>query len=200
MNLKLTGFIFVLCFAFGAGFYLVNETNAQGKAYKIGDRGPGGGFVFYDKGNSDGGWRYLEAAPEDQGEAKWGCPIYWWDSNAKPDNSNGIAIGTAIGTGKANTTAIIRSCEDPGIAAKVAASYRGGGKSDWFLPSKDELNLIYFNLPFIVLKNASSFTTSVYWSSSDINAAQAWCQAFGHGNQECEGKNSSLGVYAIRAF
>ena len=36
-----------------------------GKAYRIGDRGPAGGYIFYDKGNYDKGWRYLEAAPHD---------------------------------------------------------------------------------------------------------------------------------------
>jgi len=42
------------------------------KIYKIGDRGPAGGFVFYDKGDYSDGWRYLEVAPNDLGEAEWG--------------------------------------------------------------------------------------------------------------------------------
>ena len=33
--------------------------------YKIGDEGPAGGVIFYDKGEYSDGWRYLEAAPAD---------------------------------------------------------------------------------------------------------------------------------------
>jgi len=32
--------------------------------------GPGGGYVFYDKGNYDNGWRYIECSPFDFGELK----------------------------------------------------------------------------------------------------------------------------------
>jgi len=32
--------------------------------------GPGGGYVFYDKGNYDGGWRYRECSAFDFGELK----------------------------------------------------------------------------------------------------------------------------------
>jgi TolB-like protein len=40
-------------------------TASTPRAYKIGDTGPAGGLIFYDKGNNTGGWRYLEAAPRD---------------------------------------------------------------------------------------------------------------------------------------
>ena len=190
MNLKLTGFIFVLCFVFGAGFYFANETNAQEKTYQIGDRGPAGGWIFYDKGYSSDGWRYLEAAPEDQTEnAEWGCY-----TKTIPGSK-----GTAVGTGKSNTHAIIKSCSEANIAAKVAAAYRGGGKSDWFLPSKDELNLMYRNLH---LKGVGGFTGDYYWSSSEDKVVFAWIQVFYNGNQYSTGKKVDYvdRVRVVRAF
>ena len=33
--------------------------------YKVGDIGPAGGYIFYDRGYYQDGWRYLEAAPAD---------------------------------------------------------------------------------------------------------------------------------------
>jgi hypothetical protein len=42
-----------------------SDACAQGKVYKIGDRGPKGGWIFNDKGHYSDGWRYFEAAPYD---------------------------------------------------------------------------------------------------------------------------------------
>jgi hypothetical protein len=36
---------------------------APAKVYKVGDTGPAGGIVFFDNGDANGKWRYLEAAP-----------------------------------------------------------------------------------------------------------------------------------------
>ena len=164
---------------------------AQGKIYKIGDKGPAGGWIFYDKGNSSGGWRYLEAALEDQGSAKWGCY-----GKTIPG-----ANGTAIGTGKSNTQTIIKNCAEAGISAKVAVAYRGGGKSDWFLPSKDELILMYSNLH---KAGKGGFKQESYWSSTDLNANSAYNHRFafrGEGNLGEVGlKDNYIPVRPIRAF
>ena len=40
-----------------------NESDKANKDYKIGDVGPAGGYIFFDKGYYSDGWRYLEAAP-----------------------------------------------------------------------------------------------------------------------------------------
>jgi len=167
-----------------------DETTADTKnnEYKIGDKGPAGGWVFYDKGNSKGGWRYLEAAPEDQSTpAEWGCY----------EKSIPGAKGTAIGTGKSNTEAIVKSCGEAKIAAKLCTAYRGGGKSDWFLPSKDELDLICKNLN---LKGVGGFAASNYWSSSEFNGDDAWSQGFYTGYQYGHVKYGTGRVRAVRAF
>lgn len=179
---------------FGAGTSFTNESYAQGKTYKIGDKGPAGGWIFYDKGNSSDGWRYLEAAPKDQGEAEWGC---------MGKSILGAQV-TAIGTGKANTKAIIKGCKGSEIAAKKCIAYRGGGKSDWFLPSQDELYLMYVNLH---QNGIGGFVNDGYWSSSEKDANFAWYQYFLNGNQEYYTKGDgneynvcTLRVRAVRFF
>jgi len=107
--------------------------------YSVGDRGPAGGWIFYDKGSKTDGWRYLEAAPKEAFfSANWG---------ADGINISGTAQG--IGTGKRNTEIIVafmRSNGENGTAAQRCSELRFGGYNDWFLPSIDELDLIYKNL------------------------------------------------------
>ena len=156
--------------------------------YTIGDTGPAGGLIFYDKGISSDGWRYLEAAPSDQSTgATWGCA--------------GIltgADGTAVGTGEQNTLDIETGCTTAGTATDICANLSLGGYSDWFLPSKDELNLMYTNLK---VAGIGGFAGNYYWSSSESNAPNAWSQDFNNGNQyNYYNKNNTYRVRAVRAF
>lgn len=160
--------------------------NAKEKIYKIGDKGPAGGWIFYDKGNNSSGWRYLEAAPEDIGKFAWGCIT-----------TKTGAIDTAIGTGKTNTQKIAGICKEPGSAANKAAAYRGGGKSDWFLPSKDEAALMYKNL---YEAEKGGFIDEPYWSSSEVDDSHAWYQGFFTGSQTRDGKKYEYYVRPVRAF
>jgi len=150
---------------------------AQGgtKKYNIGDRGPGGGWVFYDKGNYSDGWRYLEAAGENIGKyTGWGC-------NGKSITD---ARGTAIGTGKSNTQAILKACEEQKCIARAVSEYRGGGMNDWFMPSKDELQAMFTNLRYPELDGAEDhgFSGEFYWTSSEIDERSVWSLRFNDGN------------------
>lgn len=164
------------------------EQNKDEAAFKIGGQGPAGGIVFYDKGNYSDGWRYLEAASEDQSAiAKWGCY----------GKSISGATGIAVSTGKSNTKAILENCGETNIAAKLCSAYHGGGKNDWFLPSKDELNLMYTNLK----KNGvGGFASVTYWSSSEGTANVAWAQSFSSGYKDDYNKYSTGYVRAVRSF
>lgn len=178
-KIKSVSIIAALFMLLGSAVYFANEMSAQEKTYKIGDRGPAGGWIFYAKKTFDG-WRYLEAAPVDQSaEANRGCG---------GETIICCAEFTEIGYGEKNTQGIIESCGEKGIAAEICIAYRGGGKSDWFLPSKDELNLMYENL---YLAGIGDFVENgSYWSSTEgqycigfrdgkpswIN--YAWCQIF----------------------
>lgn len=168
-------------------------TVADSGTYPIGGTGPAGGHIFYDKGSYSNGWRYLEAAPastELTGK-KWG--------------SEGTLIGgtgTGIGTGQSNTTTIVtwlNSHSETNRVAQLCDALVYGGYSDWFLPSKDELNLIYTNLHNIVTP-VGSFYGGLYYSSSEYNANQAWGQSFTLGYQDPFGKWAEYQARAIRAF
>jgi hypothetical protein len=124
--------------------------------------GPAGGLIFYDKGFYSDSWRYLEAAPTDQGTS-----IAWWNGS----NILTGAAATAIGTGKANTLTIVTAQGAGSYPASLCDNLLVGGYSDWFLPSRDELNLMYFNLK---TTGFGGFESDYYWSSSEANIYQAW--------------------------
>lgn len=180
--------VLIVGILFVSALIALRISSAQERTYKIGDRGPAGGWIFYDKGDSTGGWRYLEAAPDNlPGIVRWGC----WGKSIPG------AQGTAVGTGKSNTQAIIESCEGY-FAARLASAYDGGGKNDWFLPSKDELNAIYENLHKNGIGGLGGFRG--YWSSSEYDARTAWGQGFLVGSQVHSTKELNVRVRAIRAF
>ncbi|MFZ4617034.1 MAG: chitobiase/beta-hexosaminidase C-terminal domain-containing protein, partial [Rectinemataceae bacterium] len=141
------------------------------KQYAIGDTGPAGGIVFYDKGSVSDGWRYLEAAPSDQSTG------IQWDNGSYTTTG---AAATGIGSGEANTATIVASQGAGSFAASLCANLVQGGYDDWFLPSKDELDLIYQNLK---LAGRGGFASAWYWSSSELNSNYAWTQNFGDGYQ-----------------
>jgi hypothetical protein len=154
--------------------------------YMVGDTGPAGGLIFYDKGSFTDGWQYLEAAPSDQSAGtEWGCMMLTG------------ADGTAVGTGEQNTIDIEAGCTEAGTAADICADLFLGGCDDWFLPSKDELNLMYENLK---AQGLGDFGDTNYWSSSEYGEVTAWAQYFSFGYQYDWAKIYQYRVRAARAF
>jgi hypothetical protein len=175
--------------------YAVTENNisAYGNevsftTLSVGQTGPGGGIVFFNKGNTNGGWQYLESATSDQSIGiAWGC--------------NGTSIpGTqlTVGSGEVNTSLIVAGCNEAGFAAKLCNDLVSGGQSDWFLPSIDELNLMYINMH---LNSQGNFNTSAYnWSSTEFDYDNAWLFVFDNGIAYSVAKYSTNYVRAVRAF
>jgi hypothetical protein len=142
----------------------------------------GGGIIFYIDGTGQHG---LIAADCDQStSAEWGCI-----GTSIPGTS------TAIGTGQANTTAIITGCSTTGTAAQICNDLVLNGYNDWFLPSKDELNQMYQQKNLI-----GGFVNFLYWSSSEYSANYAWNQFLYNGLQYDYCKSSTYYVRAIRTF
>jgi hypothetical protein len=83
-------------------------------------------------------------------------------------------------------------------AIKECNAYEGeGGYTDWYLPSKFELDLMYTNL----YRNAlGDFTSNYYWSSTEVSNSFAWFQNFGNGSQNNFNKDNFSHVRAVRAF
>jgi DUF1680 family protein len=166
------------------------------REYVPGDVGPAGGLIFYVNPNSAAdGWRYLEAAPFDQSAgATWGCFRTAIQG----------ARGTAVGTGKKNTGDMLAACNDPQTAAALCASANINGVTGWFLPSRDELALMYKNLK---ATGASEFGTRgvvdnfSYWTSTQQTADMANHIDFADlGRQHYDDKDFPRRVRAVRAF
>ena len=162
----------------------------------------GGGVVFHlfvegEIGYVAGETHGLIAAVQDQSSG-----IRW---NNGSNFATG-ATGTAIGTGADNTTTIIsvQGATETSYAAGLARAYTGGGYTDWFLPSKDELNKMYTNRATInttaAANSGSDFVSNYYWSSTEDDNRYAWWQNFVNGNQGGSFKGTTYYVRAVRAF
>jgi hypothetical protein len=160
--------------------------------FEIGDVGPAGGLIFYiDEEGEFEDFIYLEAAVEDLE----GTHAY---SNIT-DGIGPSAQGLAIGTGYSNSLAIIDQEGHTDSAAMECIELVQGGESDFFLPSKDELNQMYENLHS---EELGGFAIDRYWSSSEGGRStnDAWLQGFSDGTQFSVSKDYVYYVRCVRAF
>lgn len=133
-------------------------------------------------------------------------PLQWGCYNTT------IGARTVLGSGQTNTTTIVdNACQKgDGItsAAEVCDGYSvtvgGALYDDWYLPSRDELNLMYRNIGqgnALGLGNIGNFADRVYWSSTEgAGSYGAWVQLFLYGTQRSTGKWATFNVRAVRAF
>jgi Protein of unknown function (DUF1566) len=199
-------------------------TCAAGGSCAVGDTGPGGGVVFYVSASNftsigsacNTACKYLEAAPANTD----GDPTRSWATDVNSNRTTAVtgADGTAIGTGYQNTLDIVAQTGNVAgsSAAVLALSFRGGSKTDWHLPSKDELNQLCRYAWTLAISNTTTtcigmsgsirtgFSADSYWSSSEFSANFAWYQYFGDyygdGLQDYSSKNGSAYVRPVRAF
>lgn len=183
---------------------------SQTYEWKVGSEGPGGGYIFY---YSEKGFpiyegkhklicHYLECSLKSLGDMHWcPCPYY--------SKKNGyryctVTTNNGIGDGKQNTISIIAASHFGGsvttsnCAAKACAAYstEKTKAGEWYLPSKDELDLIYKNL----VKTGIIKSDAWHWSSSQGSLYSAWYQRFSDGAQDNLKRNFNLCVRAVRAF
>ena len=219
------------------------KTCAEGGTCDLRDIGPGGGIVFYVapttftcgedlNATPATNCKYLEAAIA-KGTATstwtptaltaWAC----FGTDVMTDDQRTASL--EIGRGRANTKMITENtCSSPAIAASIAAAYNGGGKTDWFLPSRKELDALcheFFKGGTGLTRSGSwnsidnckgsgngdpvsgttngiswSFAVGIYWSSSEALNGGAWEQHFNNGSQVPYSKYHKIFVHPVRAF
>jgi hypothetical protein len=196
----------------------------------IGDTGPGGGKVFYVAltpfacgPTLAGTCSYLEAAPT-TGASNWTDDVYAWSGNTNTAIGDADVRRTAVGTGYANTLAIVDQRpggDTSGRAGTIARAYRGPNSlSDWYLPSQGELNQMckwqrgqVWTSDATLCNNtgannsgsgAEGFSSSLYWSSTEFSDNNAVLQSFinviGAGTQSNNSKTLEYYLRPIRAF
>ncbi len=159
---------------------------ADNKNKKVVGQTYGGGIIFYVDASGEHGL----IASIDNGEgvrAQWGCYDMLVDDTQ-----------TGIGTGLENTKRIILQCRTAAtgnIAARLCNELVLEDYTDWFLPSKEELNLLYENKEII-----GGYQHGYYWSSSEVDQHFAWYQHFDFGFQDYLNKDFSYYFRPIRAF
>lgn len=164
---------------------------AHYRQFMVGDTGPAGGYVFYDKGYYSDGWRYLEAMRCDISSSG----IVWEQQVQAGQYRTTGATAVEVGTGFINTAIILQVLGDGVYAARQCALQSANNYSDWVLPSKDELQLLFQYKSAI-----GNFTSYNYWSSSEYSQSRAWCQNFSSGAQSTQYKNNTYRVRPIRRF
>lgn len=165
--------------------------------YRIGDVGPGGGYIFFvDYFGQYQAFDYLEAAPTDSTIPPTG--IAWCDNGALITAVSGWDA-RAVGRGQANTEAMLTAC-GTGTAAYSAYHYTTGdpnGVTDWFLPSLAEAQLMYTNLSAAGVGNMAP---TFYWTSTQFADSVAFSQFFLANSQGADLYTTEHYVRPIRAF
>jgi len=161
--------------------YEVTENPAT---YAAGDIVQGGLYTF-----TDSGYAYITAATDQSTSAQWGCQGTLIAEGLTPD---------AIGQGVINTASIVAGCATAGISARVANDLVLNGFSDWFLPSLEELGMMWTEL---ASDGLGSFVNQSYWSSTQASATQAYTVDMNNGNPNFHNKSqTNRHTRAMRRF
>lgn len=153
----------------------------------------GGGIIFnrvtynsWTTGETESCIYSIAALSDIPASAPWGCSgvLIPFDNNT----TDGFI-------GRHHTIIITNSCGEPEIAAKLCRSVTLNGCNDWWLPSIDELNLMYSQKEMI-----GGFSNRIYWSCTQFDSCLVFCFDFEKGVQSLNNKDSLLYVRPVRAL
>lgn len=177
-----------LIFYNGTSFRNIVNQSINAGSFSIGQSYQGGTIFYLDATGKHG----LIAAQTDIQAIKWCIGTAYLSTGA---------TGTAIGTGQANTALIIATYGVGSYAAQACADYVAGGYTDWYLPSSEELKMMYANAAQYLGMN----TTTRYWTSTetpgDLTYGKALALRWSDGVLTVgNNKDSYYPVRAIRSF
>lgn len=212
MNKSILFSCLIFCFLFSYG--------QEDKQYKIGDFDQGGVIFWLDQTGQHG----LVCATSDQGSnVPWDTEVEFnGGSEYLPErNTKSVAILDGIYAGKENTQSIIKFVgkNENLYAALICDEYLIEIDSivydDWYLPSREELNIIYLNRTIInetaLQKGGNSLNKNRYWSSTDIDCSEkphcfmdkvhaAYGQDFSLGSKKYQLASRKYMPYSVRAI
>jgi hypothetical protein len=158
------------------------QTQNNATAHFIGEH-YGGGIIFYISNNREHG---LIAATEDIN------PTKWYNTGYITTN----AFHGALWRGGLNTYLIIKAQGRPGDYAALACHrYNGGGYTDWYLPSLNELKTLYQQRVIV-----GGFVPQFYWSSTENGTYYGWAVFFGGDHAETFLKYAVYNVRPVRQY
>lgn len=186
------------------GSIILQKKCEETDIYLIGDEGIAGGTVFFDKGSYSNGWRYMEVATTDLSISEWGCSS---EMTASDNPFIGFGFYNSVKTANFHN-ALENYYINPGncsalnngtVISRTALLFDQEEHNDWFLPSEQELLLMYENL---YLQNMGNIASATYWSSTEIDASTAKGVDFATGEIISIAKNpaSETRARAIRYF
>ena len=193
------------------------EPKVPALAYAVGDRGPAGGYIVFDKGQYSNGWRYLEAAPERWSgsaidpKSQWGAYAFKFDGPPLKEGlgdglENSVAIYNYNQHVQANRKTydalpsnekVVIDHHDGTVAAQLCLNASIGGYDDWYLPSREELLLMR---EMLYQKDKGAFQADIYWSSSMRNERGGFMVNFWTGASQGSYMYTSYYVRPMRRF